>query len=306
MKHIRRRSTPPGGHVPVMAAEVLAALDPQPGSLVVDCTLGHGGHAALLLARGATVIGLDRDADQLERTRDRLPGAELHHANFAGLPGILAGRMADGVLADLGVSSMQIDDPGRGFSFSRDGDLDMRMDRSRGQTAAKLLATLSADELAQAFREFGDEPRAERVALAIVRHRGERPLTRTAELAELIRQAAPVTVEHGPNAPTPRQQQLRPVARVFQALRILVNRELANLTELLRVLPYVLSPGGRAAVISFHSGEDRLVKAAFRDGYRDKLYDRVSADAVRAGPGERYDNPRSRSAKLRWAARAVA
>src|SRR5262249_55394235 len=151
------------------------------------------------------------------------------------------------LVADLGMSSMQVDDAGRGFSFARDGPLDMRMDRRRGRTAAELLATLPADELAQALREFGDEPAAEAIAAAVVCERARRPLTRTVELAELVQQAAPVRVDfsRARGVPTPRQQRLRPVARVFQALRILVNRELANLQQLLRVLPMLLAPGGQ-------------------------------------------------------------
>jgi 16S rRNA (cytosine1402-N4)-methyltransferase len=290
----------------------LAALDPQPGQVVVDGTVGFGGHAAELLRRvGPTgkLIGLDLDAGNLPRAREQLEAVgfpfSLHHANFAGLPQVLAAEgltAADAVLADVGVSSMQIDDADRGFSFVRDGPLDMRMDRSRGKTAADLLATLPAAELAQAFRDYGDEPQADAIAKAIVAARPTGRLERTRQLADLIAAAAPVRIKKpGPGVPTPRQQRLRPAARVFQALRILVNRELANLAALLRVLPMVLNPGGRAAVISFHSGEDRLVKQAFRDGLRSGVYAAVSDEAVRATWTERQANPRSRSAKLRWA-----
>jgi 16S rRNA (cytosine1402-N4)-methyltransferase len=175
------------------------------------------------------------------------------------------------------------------------------MDRSRGKTAADLLNTVPAADLATAFRDLGDEPQADAIAKAIVAKRNAQPLTTTRQLADLIADAAPVRLEKGPGAPTPRQQRLRPAARVFQALRILVNRELANLTALLRVLPTALAPGGRACVISFHSGEDRLVKQAFRDGLRSDVYSAVCEDAVRATWAERQANPRSRSAKLRWA-----
>ncbi len=308
----RDRSTPAGEHRPVLLAEVLAALDPQPGQVVVDGTVGFGGHAAELLRRvgpAGRLIGLDLDADNLPRAREQLEAVgfpfSLHHANFAGLPQVLAAEglsAADAVLADVGVSSMQIDDADRGFSFVRDGPLDMRMDRSRGKTAADLLNTLPAADLAAAFRDHGDEPQAEAIAKAIVAERQREPFRRTRQLADLVARAAPVRIEKpGPGVPTPRQQRLRPAARVFQALRILVNRELANLTALLRVLPMVLNPGGRAAVISFHSGEDRLVKQAFRDGLRAGVYAAVSEEAVRATWAERQANPRSRSAKLRWA-----
>jgi 16S rRNA (cytosine1402-N4)-methyltransferase len=218
----------------------------------------------------------------------------------------LAAAHVDGcdcVLADLGMSSMQVDDPERGFSFARDGPLDMRMDTSRGRTAAELLNTMAAADLAAAFRELGDEPQAEKIAAAIVARRGAAPIARTRELLELVLQAAPVVVNVKPRKgePTIRQQQIRPVARVFQALRILVNRELASLQELLRVLPSTFRPGGRVAMISFHSGEDRLVKNAFKEGQRAGWYVRVSDDPLRPSFGERVENPRARSAKLRWA-----
>ncbi|MBA4063755.1 MAG: 16S rRNA (cytosine(1402)-N(4))-methyltransferase RsmH [Isosphaera sp.] len=310
-----RRSTPDGGHQPVLLAEVLAALDPRPGQVVVDCTLGFAGHAAELLKRVAPdglLIATDLDPGNVEPARAKLEAVgglfALHHANFAGLVGVIAAEgvaQVDGLLADLGMSSMQVDDRRRGFSFMRDGPLDMRMDPTRGRTAADLLNTLPADGLAAAFRDLGDEPRAEQIALAVVSHRKAKPLERTKELRELIEAAAPVRVDRGPGAPPERKQLLGPATRVFQALRILVNRELANLAHLLRVLPAVLKPGGVAAVISFHSGEDRLVKAAFRDGLRTGIYAAVSPDAVRPAFEERTANPRSRSAKLRWARRSA-
>jgi 16S rRNA (cytosine1402-N4)-methyltransferase len=309
------RSTPPGAHRPVLLAEALAALAPCPGDVAVDCTVGLAGHAVELLRRvgpAGKLVGLDFDADNLPKARAVLEAVghpfALHHSNFAGLPQVLAAEgltAVDVVLADVGVSSMQIDDADRGFSFSRDGPLDMRMDRSRGKTAAQLLNTLPPHELARAFQEYGDEPQAEAIAAAVVAQRAVRPLERTRELAELIERTAPVRVERPrKGVPTPRQQRIRPAARVFQALRILVNRELANLTHLLRVLPDVLKPGGRAAVISFHSGEDRLVKRAFRDGQRAGVYAAASDDAIRATFAERQANPRSRSAKLRWVRKA--
>jgi 16S rRNA (cytosine1402-N4)-methyltransferase len=296
-----------------MFDEVLSALGPQPGEVVVDCTLGYAGHAAEFLKRvGPTgrLIGLDLDAANLPPARERLatisPNFELHHANFAGFPAALAAAGldgCDGLLADLGMSSMQVDDAERGFSFMRDGPLDMRMDRTRGRTAAELLSTLPAEDLVAAFRDLGDEPEAEKIAAAIVCRRETKPIERTRELMELVLEAAPVRVNPHPvkGEPTPRQQKIRPTARVFQALRILVNRELANLQELLRVLPWCLRPGGRAAVISFHSGEDRLVKAAFKEGLRAGVYEQICDEPVRSSFGERTDNPRARSAKLRWA-----
>ncbi len=325
-----RRSTAAGEHKPVLLAEVLAALDPRPGHTVVDCTLGFAGHAVELLQRvspDGLLIATDLDAANLEaeppawaaRSDEAARGSArakleaggglfaLHHSNFAGLPTVLATEgvtHVDGLLADLGMSSMQVDDRDRGFSFMRDGPLDMRMDRTRGRTAAELLNALSADELAACFRDLGDEARADAIADAIVTQRAEKPVERTHVLRALIERVAPVRVDRSPGAPPERRQLLGPCTRVFQALRILTNRELANLTQLLRVIPTVLKPGGVAAVISFHSGEDRLVKAAFRDGLRAGVYDAVTPDAIRPTLDERRANPRSRSAKLRWARRA--
>jgi 16S rRNA (cytosine1402-N4)-methyltransferase len=313
MRH--RRSTPPGEHRPVLLAEVLRVLSPRPGEVMVDCTVGWAGHARELLrlvAPNGRLIGFDLDADNLTRAREPLTEAGapfvLKHGNFAGLATVLAEEGAegvDGLLADLGVSSMQIDDAERGFSYSRDGPLDMRMDRGRGKTAAQVLATIGEAELAQALRELGDEPDAERVARLIVAARQDSPLERTSDLARLLLEAT-AEQRHGKEwrlKPSPGKWDLHPAARTFQALRILVNRELANLQQLLRVLPAVLRPGGRAAVISFHSGEDRLVKAAFRDGLRGGVYVEGSDDPVRPGFEERTANPRSRSAKLRWVRR---
>jgi 16S rRNA (cytosine1402-N4)-methyltransferase len=308
-----RRSTPAGEHRAVLLDEVLRLLDPRPGAVAVDCTTGWAGHSVELLRRaGATgkLIGIDLDADNLPRARERLetlglPFA-LHHGNFAGLPQVLGAEgfeAADVVLADLGMSSMQLDDAERGFSYRRDGPLDMRMDRKRERSAAQLLATLPQADLAQALRELGDEPDAERIAAAIVAARGQVPLERTGQLAELILEATqagrPWKLRQGPD-----QWQTHPAARTFQALRLLVNRELGNLQALLRALPGCLRPGGRVAIISFHSGEDRLVKAAFREGEWAGVYQEIAADPVRPTFAERTANPRARSAKMRWARRA--
>jgi 16S rRNA (cytosine1402-N4)-methyltransferase len=309
--HRRRRSTPDGEHIPVLLSEVLTALSPRPSSIVVDCTLGFAGHSVELLRRitpGGRLISLDLDPDNLPRARPRLESVpdgnfSLHHSNFAGLAGILGELGIDAVdclLADLGMSSMQVDDPDRGFSYSRDGPLDMRMDRSRGRPASQVLATISAEDLAHALRELGDEPEPERVAALLVAARQQQPLERTSDVAKVLVEAAGGWKLH----PAPGKWNLHPAARTFQALRILVNRELANLEQLLRILPTLLRPGGRAAIISFHSGEDRLVKTAFRNGLKLGQYEEISPEPVRASYGERGNNPRSRSAKLRWARRA--
>jgi 16S rRNA (cytosine1402-N4)-methyltransferase len=307
-----KRSTPAGEHRPVLLDEVLTVLAPRPGQSVVDGTTGWAGHAAELLRRvtpGGRLVGVDLDPENLPRARARLEEAGgdfvLRHANFAGLAGVLAEAgvtAADAVLADLGMSSMQVDDAERGFSYVRDGPLDMRMDRSRGRTAAQILATIGEADLARALGELGDEPEARRVAALLVAERERRPLERSAELARLIAESAGQAKWR--LHPAKGQWNLHPAARTFQALRILVNRELANLAELLRLLPGLLRPGGKAALISFHSGEDRLVKTAFRDGLHAGLYAEVSPEPLRARFAERTANPRSRSAKLRWARRA--
>jgi 16S rRNA (cytosine1402-N4)-methyltransferase len=300
----------------VLLDEVLAALAPQPGETIVDCTVGWAGHAAELLRRvgpQGRLIGIDFDADNLPRARARLEAVgfpfTLHQGNFAGLPAILTAEQVasvDMVVADLGMSSMQVDDPERGFSYVRDGPLDMRMDRSRGRTAAQLLQAIGEAELQQALQDLGDEPEAKRIAAALIAAReAGKLLERTAEVARVILEA--VQTNHPSTKwrlhPAPNRWNLHPAARTFQVLRILVNRELANLEQLLRVLPSCLAPGGRAAIISFHSGEDRLVKNAFRQGRQTGVYSAVSEDPVRACFEERTVNPRSRSAKLRWAQR---
>lgn len=306
------RSTPEGTHRPVLLREVLEALAPRPGEVAVDCTAGWGGHSAALLERvGPTgrLVCLDLDPENLSHARGRLEAVghpfSAHHMNFAGVAGVLAAEGlggADCVLADLGMSSMQVDDAERGFSYRRDGPLDMRMDRTRGRTAAELLASMEPDELATALRELGDEEEAARIAPAVVAAAREGKLARTVDLARVVADA--VGMKNWRLRRGAARWQTHPAARTFQVLRILVNRELANLEQLLRVLPKVLRPGGRAAVISFHSGEDRMVKASFRDGEFRGIYEEISGDPLRASYEEKGENPRSRSAKLRWARRA--
>lgn len=315
-QHVRSQGrTPAGSHVPVLMNEVLAALAPKPGERFVDCTLGYGGHALEIARRlGPTgvLIGLDIDESQLARTRERLTAiatAEplarlaLHHTNFAGLPKTLAAEsieQCDGILADLGVSSMQIDDPARGFSYKHDGPLDMRMSASAARTAADLLRTMTEPQLAEALRELGDEPLAELVASAIVLQRQRAPITRTRELVRIIDGV------HARNRSriAPDDQRSQPASRTFQALRMLVNDELSRLRSLLRVAPLALAPGGRIAIISFHSGEDRLVKHAFRDGVASGTFTKCSDEPLRAQPAETRDNPRAAPARLRWATKA--
>src|SRR5689334_18420578 len=290
---------PPMKHVPVLMAEVLAALKPKKGQVMVDCTVGLGGHSAELLERGVRVIGLDLDPANLKEAQDRFEvlGGDfsLHHSNFAGLPTVLGElgiQGVDGILADLGVSSPHIDDARRGFSYRRPGPLDMRMDPGRGKTAAELLDRMTEEELAQAILELGDEEDADRIAALIVRRR---PIRTTQQLMELVCEARDFTVQRAAGA------KLHPAARTFQAVRMLVNREIPNLERLLAILPQTLKPGGTAAIISFHSGEDRIVKKAFLEGLRGGVYAAISDEAIIATEEERLSNSRSRSAKLRWA-----
>lgn len=292
-------------HIPVLLDSVLEIVNPQPGQIVVDCTLGLGGHAAAILQRiepTGRLIGIDFDPANIAIAKEKLAkiggSFELHHNNFAALPTILAGagiERVDAILADLGVASPQIDDAGRGFSYRQPGPLDMRMDSTRGRPAWEIVNQVSARDLEAALLEFGDETDAPLITKLIVERRKIRPITTTQDLMAIVCQARDFTLKRAAGA------KLHPAARTFQALRILVNREMANLERLLTVLPQFLKPRGIAALISFHSGEDRRVKVAFRDGLREGVYSQISPDPVVADVAEQRLNPRSRSAKMRWA-----
>lgn len=309
--------TPAGMHRPIMVAEILAVLTPQPGETAVDCTLGYGGHAQEVLGRVAPstapirgrLVGLDVDPIEHPKTTARLRAAGFGEdvftavrSNFAGLPKVLATlglAGADAILADLGVSSMQIDDPARGFTFKTDGPLDLRLNPARPPSAAEWLARVSADDLAEALTANADEPHAELLGRELTARRGESPFTRTTELADAIRGI--LRAHHPRHDPEAADDTVR---RVFQAIRIAVNDEFGVLDLFLRHLPHCLHPGGRVAILTFHSGEDRRVKQSFREGVRAGLYTATNDEVVRAGPEERRANPRSTSAKLRWAVRA--
>jgi 16S rRNA (cytosine1402-N4)-methyltransferase len=292
--------TPAGMHRPIMVAEILEVLDPQPGEIAVDCTLGYGGHAREILTRvspGGRLIGLDVDPIELPKTAERLraDGFMARRSNFAGLPKILAAEQlsgADMILADLGVSSMQLDDPGRGFSLKFDGPLDMRMNPARGQPASALLQKIERGKLAILLAENADEPHAELLAGILA----GQSFTSTRALSEAIRRALPggVLDEERDNA----------VRRVFQALRIAVNEEFSALDTFLRNLPACLNAGGRVAILTFHSGEDRRVKKSFAAGKTAGIYAAIASEVIRPSPQERQDNPRSTPAKLRWAKKA--
>lgn len=293
--------TPAGTHRPILLPEILEILAPQPGEFAVDCTLGYGGHAEEILRRlapGGYLLALDADPIEGPRAEARLRtagfGPEVftwERRNFAGVGALLAERRPEGadlLLADLGVSSMQLDGPERGFSVKANGPLDMRMNPQRGLPASAWLARVRPDALARVLAENADEPSAQRLAPLLA----GRAFPTTLALAQAV--AAAVPARDAEDA----------TRRVFQAIRIEVNEEFNALETLLRLLPACLAPGGRAAILTFHSGEDRRVKAAFKEGLRAGVYAAIADEIIRPGPAERRENPRSTSAKLRWARRA--
>jgi 16S rRNA (cytosine1402-N4)-methyltransferase len=303
-KVIASGKTVAGTHRPIMVEEILEVLAPVPGEVAVDCTLGYGGHSRELLPRllpGGRLLGLDADPVELPKTEARLRalghGPEVftaHRSNFAGLPKVLAAAGLTGVdviLADLGVSSMQIDDPARGFSVKLAGPLDMRMNPQRGASASALLAGIAPAALEQLLTDNADEPRAATLAPLLA----GRSFATTTALADAIRAALPQRLD--------KEDADLAVRRVFQALRIAVNDEFSALDTFLRNLPGCLRAGGRVAVLTFHSGEDRRVKKAFAAGLRDGLYAAISEEVIRPTPAECGSNPRATPTKLRWARR---
>jgi len=314
--------TPAGAHRPILVAEILEVLAPRPGELAVDATLGYGGHAREILPRlqpGGKLIGLDVDPIELPKTEARLRALGFgpdqfvaRRSNFAGLPRVLAAVAAvcdrpeniddspqsqtaaagaDMILADLGVSSMQLDDPARGFSVKLEGPLDLRMNPQRGRSAASLLEKIKPDILATLLAENADEPYADVLAPALA----GKAFASTTALASAIRAVLPRMGREAGDLS---------IRRVFQALRIAVNDEFSALDAFLRNLPACLSPGGRVAILTFHSGEDRRVKKAFAAGLADGFYADIAREVIRPAAEERHANPRSASAKLRWARRA--
>jgi len=286
-------------HIPVLLVETMRVLAPERGGTFIDCTVGLGGHARALLERGATrLLGLDRDQTALAMAHaalsDLADRVDLVHADYRDLERVLDERgiaAADGILADLGVSSMQLDAPGRGFTFRRDEPLDMRMDPSQGPTAAELLRTVEESELADVIFRYGEERQSRRIARALVRAREERPLETTGQVADVVRRASRVKG----------YWRIDPATRTFQALRIWVNRELDGLDAFLEHAAGRLAPGGRLAVIAFHSLEDRLVKHTFRRLDTARV---LTKRPIVPGEDEVARNPRSRSAKLRAVERA--
>ena len=286
-----------------MAGEVVEHLDPSRGGVFVDCTVGLGGHALALVAAGASrVIGLDRDPQALDRARVTLGDAgavvELVHADYRGFEDVLNARgigQVDGMLADLGVSSMQLDAPGRGFSFRRDEALDMRMDMTSGATAAEMLASVDERSLADVIYELGEERHARRVARAIVEGRKTRRIDTTGQLADIVRRAIP---RKG-------YTRIDPATRTFQAIRIWVNQELEGLDGFLTRAAERLAPGGRLVLLTFHSLEDRVVKHTFRALQAAGTIAIRTKRPIVPSEAEIDRNPRARSAKLRAAERPV-
>ncbi|MES2963659.1 MAG: 16S rRNA (cytosine(1402)-N(4))-methyltransferase RsmH [Bdellovibrionota bacterium] len=310
--------TPAGTHRPIMVSEILEILDPRPGETGVDATLGYGGHSTELLARIAPddrakkgrLVAFDRDPIEIVKTTERLKGkgfAEVVFtpvlSNYANLEKEitrlgLRGKV-DFLLADLGLSSMQIDDPSRGFTFKRPGPLDLRMNPSQGEPASALLAKASEADLARWLEENSDEPRAKQLAKAIVDRRKKLPILTTTDLADTIRDWMK---KLGPNV-REKEGEL-PLKRAFQALRIETNQEFSSLDAFLEALPKVLAPGARVAILSFHSGEDRRVKKALQKLHRDGYLEEISPEALRPTPEEQRSNTRSKPAKLRWGRRS--
>ncbi len=289
------------GHVPVLLKEAIDFLNVRRGGTYIDATVGLGGHSLEIAKRlGAPghLIGLDKDPAALEIARQRLTGKEdfpqvtLLQCSFAEVGERFGSEFADGLLADIGVSSLQLEDAARGFSFQADGPLDMRMDPRSERTAEQVVNHLDERQLADVIYEFGEERRSRRIARAIVR---SRPIRSTAHLADVISAAA--------RPMNQAERRIHPATRTFQALRIFVNRELDDLKALMQAAPQILKPGGRVVVISFHSLEDRIVKDAFRDGLKDKYFRVLTKKPVTAPEEEIDRNPRARSAKLRAAER---
>ena len=311
-KVIERGQTPAGMHRPICVREIVERLAPQAGDVGLDATLGFGGHTQALLPRvlpGGRLFGIDVDPLELPRTEARLRGLGfdasvlvLRQMNFAALATLLpeAGGGFDFVLADLGVSSMQIDNPARGFSFKADGPLDLRLDPGTGASASALLQSVTRQQLRELLVDNADEPFALPLAAAL---QGQYVQT-TGELAALVRQTVAANLPRKMPADEREAETKKTLQRTFQALRIAVNDEFGVLDRFLALLPDCLNAGGRVAILSFHSGEDRRVKKAFQSGERAGIYVSVAPDPIRPSAEERRANPRSASAKLRWAVKA--
>ncbi len=312
IEHILAKGlTPAGTHRPVCVDEILAILAPKPGETAFDATLGYGGHTRGLLKKllpGGRLFAVDVDPVELPRTEARLrsegfgPDAlVVKKMNYAGILGLLgeAGGGFDCVLADLGVSSMQLDDPARGFTYKAEGPLDLRLNPERGVSTAEFLRTVTREKLASILEENADEPRAALIAGAVKEAQNTKPIKTTTDLADAVRAGLA-----GVSPKLSTEDVKASLQRSFMALRIEVNDEFSALDRFLEALPWALRPGGRAAILTFHSGEDRRVKKAFFKGEAEGVYSAVSQTPARPSPAERRSNPRSACAKLRWAVRS--
>ncbi|HKX60869.1 MAG TPA: 16S rRNA (cytosine(1402)-N(4))-methyltransferase RsmH [Verrucomicrobiae bacterium] len=304
--------TPAGSHRPILVSEILSVLTPRPGDVAVDATLGFGGHATHLLEAilpGGRLLGLDVDPIELPKTEERLRQAGFNadvltvmRTNFAGLPQALAAsglESADVILADLGLSSMQIDNPARGFTFKWDGPFDLRLNPQRGQPASVFVSRLAVDELAGILRDYSDEPQAPAIAASLCEAAAQEKLSTTLQAADAIRRV--LDLESNARRGHDFDATIR---RVFQAVRIAVNDEFGALEMFLRNLPACLKAGGRVAILTFHSGEDRRVKQALQLGRRTGEYSTIADEVIRPSSEETRSNPRASSAKLRWAIRS--
>lgn len=313
-EHVKAKgNTPAGTHISIMVKEILDFLDIQPGMRGLDCTFGYGGHSSKMLEKlsgEGLLVSLDVDPVESEKSQKRLRdmgfSEEIHKVeliNFANIDKVVEkyGKF-DFILADLGVSSMQIDDPKRGFSYKVEGPLDLRMDQTKGKSAAQRLMELSEDEIAGMLIENADEPYADEIAKTVISFKkAHQPIETTTQFKSVIEKALKT-------ARVPEKELKDAVkkscARAFQALRIEVNKEYEVLYELLEKLPGALNPGGRVAILTFHSGEDRLVKQSFKQYVKDGEYAEVARDVIRPSAQECIDNPRAKSTKMRWAIKA--
>jgi 16S rRNA (cytosine1402-N4)-methyltransferase len=305
-KVIARGQTPAGMHRPICVNEILSILDPKPGETGLDVTLGFGGHSREILPRllpGGRLFAVDVDALELPRTTARLRKlgfAEdvlvIHKMNFAGIAKLLpeAGGGFDCILADLGVSSMQLDNPERGFSYKNDGPLDLRLNPLRGTPASALLQSMSVQELAELLTDNADEPYAELIAQEIKKVTS--PITSTRQLSDVVRAVLKTLPENKTHA--------KSLQRTFMALRIAVNDEFGVLDRFLEVLPWCLKPGARLAILAFHSGEDKRLQASLQKYSDAGIYSSIAPSPLRPTPEEQRSNPRSSCARLRWAIRS--
>lgn len=308
-KVIARGQTPAGMHIPICVKEILEILNPRPGHRGLDATLGYGGHTLEFLKRiipGGQLVAIDVDPVELPRTEKRLRDLgyddqvlQIKRMNFAGIARITiqTGELFDFILADLGVSSMQLDTPSRGFSYKTHGPLDLRLNPQHGQPASKLIRSLDEKSLERLLIENSDEPFAEKIAHAI--NRNAQDIETTTDLSNIIRKELSGMKPHLSDTEIKKSLQ-----RTFQALRIAVNDEFGALKSFLKLLPDCLKPGGRVAILTFHSGEDRLVKKSFQAAFRSGIFKAIASEPLRPSAEERRANPRSSCAKLRWAVRA--